>query len=382
MATLVILIRARVAIKVPLLTGPALRDRVGWAMDGAGQAEAELALLGDKHLYFPDRAEGFVSYGISGRIWLVLGDPVGPRRCWEGLIEGLEAEARAAGATLAVYKATAAALPLWRGRGYGLYPLGEEAAIDLDRWTPDGRDRREFRRKIKGVAKSGVVLRRHPAGRHPAEAMAGVASAWRAAKGAEQSFSMGHWDPAFNARHMAVGAWRGEEMIGFASFWVSGDGTEWMLDLMRQRGDAPNGAMYAILAEAIAAAQEAGARRFNLCMAPLSGLERAEPATLFSRLAHRLYTGHNARHGLQGMRRFKDVFRPDWTPRHLAVARALDLPEALLAAHRLVQGGGCPQERDTPRTPWLPPVPGAAQAVDAKAEPKDDGAQEGGAKAA
>ena len=51
-------------------------------MDSASQAEAELVLLGDKHAYFPVEGQGFVFYGISGRIWLVMGDPVAPRAAW------------------------------------------------------------------------------------------------------------------------------------------------------------------------------------------------------------------------------------------------------------------------------------------------------------
>ena len=192
--------------------------------------------------------------------------------------------------------------------------------------------------------------------------MAHVARAWHDSKGGQQSFSMGHWAPAFNRRHMAVTAWQGESLIAFATVWVSGDGREWMLDLMRQRPEAPNGTMYAIMAEAIAMASEGGASSFNLCMAPLSGLDRADPPGLLSRLGHRAYTGLNHRHGLQGMRRFKEVFRPDWSARYLAVPHPLILPEALLAARQLVHRQTAPGECGGLRTPWLAPLPGAASA--------------------
>jgi len=360
-AALPIIARAPPVPRRPLHTGAALRDRIAWTMDDAVQAEAELALLGDKHVYFPEDEDGFVFYGISGRIWLVMGDPVGPRDTWEGLIAGLETEARAAGATLAIYKAPHASHSLWQARGYHLQPLGDEAALCLADWKLDGSPRRELRRKIRSAQKAGVTLLHHPPGAHPVDEMAEVARAWHDAKGREQSFSMGHWDPAFNSRHDAVSAWRDDRMIAFATFWISGDGSEWMLDLMRQVPDAPNGTIYAILAEAIAVARESGAASFNLCLAPLSGLNRedgADRASLLSRLGHRIYDRLNHRHGLQGMRRFKDVFRPDWTARYLAVPSRLALPEALLAAYRLVQSPGDVLACETPRTPWLRPLAG------------------------
>lgn len=344
------------APRVALLSGDALRDRVDWIMDETPQAEAELVHLGDKHVYCPADGEGFVFYGISGRVWLVIGEPVGPRRAWDDLIEGLEAEAHAAGAVLAIYKANDSARTFWLDRGYHLQPLGQEAVIDLSDWSLDGSARRELRRKCRSAGKAGLSLARHLPGTHPGAEMAEVAEAWRAMKGGEQSFSMGHWQPGFNARHMAVSAWHQNRLIAFATVWTSGDGTEWMLDLMRQLPEVPNGAMHALLVEAIEMAKEAGAQRFNLCMAPLSGLEQADPVTRLSRAAHRVYADMNHRHGLQGMQRFKDIFRPEWMTRHVAVPKMLLLPEALLASYLLVHRQAAPAESTSLRTPWMRPL--------------------------
>jgi phosphatidylglycerol lysyltransferase len=44
----------------------------------AGTAESNLVLLGDKSLLFSDSGRSFIMYGISGRSWIALGEPVGP----------------------------------------------------------------------------------------------------------------------------------------------------------------------------------------------------------------------------------------------------------------------------------------------------------------
>jgi len=47
---------------------------IGRSTDSA----AHLALLGDKHLLFSERRNAFIMYGISGRSWVAMGDPIGP----------------------------------------------------------------------------------------------------------------------------------------------------------------------------------------------------------------------------------------------------------------------------------------------------------------
>ena len=235
--------------------------------------------------------------------------------------------------------------------------------MDVTGWSLDGSHRRELRRKIRTIEKAGITLDRHHPGTLPLDAMASVAEVWHTAKGHQQSFSMGHWEPRFNARHAAISAQGPRGMIAFATFWQSGDGKEWMLDLMRQGQDVPNGTMHAILAEAAKMAHEAGARRLNLCMAPLSGLDRCSPITPVSRLAQRYYDTQNHRHGLQGMRRFKEIFCPSWTPRYVAGATWLHVAEAMAAAHHLVNGSAGTEvrteERATARSPLLA-LPGDA----------------------
>ncbi|MEL6794171.1 MAG: hypothetical protein AAFP78_11990, partial [Pseudomonadota bacterium] len=65
------------------------------------------------------------------------------------------------------------------------------------------------------------------------------------------------------------------------------------------------------------------------------------------------YERYGANHGLHGMRRFKSIFRPEWTPRFVAAPNALALGEALLAARRLVCGD-VDVAWDNPRAPRVP----------------------------
>ena len=362
-ASLILLFAPRTP-ETALATGDEMRDRIDWIADLSDNAEAGLADLGDKRIFAPSGCDAFAMYGVSGRIWLLMGAPVGPRPEWSRLIDGLEAEAKAAGATLAVYKCAEQDAAFWRGRRYRLSPLGVEGRVDAQSFSLDGAPRRELRRKIRGVAKAGLTIRRHMPGEAPLSALAPVASAWRADKtGAEQRFSMGCWNEGYLHRRRIVSGWIGGQPVAFLSLLTDGEGREWMLDLMRQTSDAPAGTMHALTTDAIGWARNEGADCFNLCMAPLSGLDAAgAPQGAFTWVAAQIYRRFGARFGLIGMRRFKDSFRPEWTPRHLAVRNLLDAPEALLAARRLVTGAVPAPVRPDPRSPQLPSLPAPAKA--------------------
>lgn len=358
------------------LGADAIRDHVAWVLDTASQPEGELAHLGDKHIYAPEGSGAFAMYAMTGRFWVLMGDPIGPEEAWPDLLNAMTAEARAQGATHVSYKATNATRPFWEDRGHQILPLGHEAVLDASTFSLKGSARRELRRKCRTAEKAGVEIRTHLPGTAPLHDMSALAEEWRIAKGGrEQTFSMGHWAAEFAARHTVLAAYSDDRLLAFLTVWTAGDGTEWMLDLMRQRPNVPNGTMHALMAAAITAARQAGANRFNLCMAPLSDLDAAEPQGWLTRAGDRIYHRFDRHHGLKGLRRFKDIFRPAWTQRYLTAPTTLDLIEALYAAHRLVNGHADPARTENVRCPWLGlPVPAdgsAERASDIKDEKPD-----------
>ena len=308
-----------------------VHDQLAWVLDDESRAEGELAFLGDKHFHVAEGGEAFVMYGMQGRWRVVLGDPIGPRAAWGPLMDGFEAEAKKARAKVAIYKADDA--EFWRARGMNVQPLGEEASLDAAAFSLQGPKRRELRRKLAGAVKAGVEVTAHAPGAAPLADLKAVTAAWSAGKnGREQRFSLGAWDPDFIARHHVFVARVEGRAVAFLSLWRSGRGDEWMVDLMRQLPDAPDGVMHALICAGIEAAGKDGPARFNLCMAPLSGL--GEDRAPISRLLHAVYEKGAKRHGLKGLRRFKDTYRPDWAQRHLVTRTPLGAPGAWCAARR------------------------------------------------
>src|SRR5262249_50662364 len=85
--------------------------------------------------------------------------------------------------------------------------------------------------------------------------------------------------------------------------------------------------------------KQQGYRRFNLGMAPLSGLEPAAMGTSWARFAHFIYRHGEAFYNFQGLRAYKEKFHPEWEPRYLAYPGGLSLPRVLTDVAALIAGG-------------------------------------------
>ena len=81
-----------------------------------------------------------------------------------------------------------------------------------------------------------------------------------------------------------------------------------------------------------------GFQRFNLGMAPLSGLKPGPLAPIWSRLGAAVY-GHGERiYGFSGLRSFKQKFGPAWVPRYIGTTPGVSVPRALIDAAVLIGG--------------------------------------------
>lgn len=347
-------------------------SRIAQAITKSHRAEANLAFLGDKRFVLSQHADGFVMYGQSGRTLVAMGDPVAPQSSWPELIERFRRHAVELGSYDAVlYKIGPDAATICRAQGLRTDCIGHEAVLDLKTFNLAGSERRDLRRKARQAEKAGVEIQQHAPGQAPLQGLAEVARIWREGKrGRERSFSTGHFEPDYIARFPVFEARHNGSCCAFISLWVSGDGSEWALDLMRNRADVPAGTMHALVLAAAMAAKASGALRFNLCMAPLSGLE--ESTSRVESIGHAVFRRGARFHGLQGLRQFKSSFRPDWEPRYLARRPGPALIGAAVAAYRLCRKG--PDEPQTAGT--QPPLQSAhLSAYCGKAE---DGADSGG----
>lgn len=312
------------------------------ALAMAGRTDALLALTGDKRFLLSESGNAFLMYQVQGHSWIVMGDPVGAREEWADLLWRLRERADAAQGRLLLYQIGTEALPLAVELGMRIVKYGEEARIDLARFTLDGADARPLRYAARRAEREGARFEIVPAAQLPAimDELAAISGRWLAAKGhGEKAFSVGRFDPEYMARFDCALVRREGRIIAFANIWATADRNEMSVDLMRHDADMPHGTMDYLFIRLMLWAKAQGYRWFTLGLAPLSGLEARRLAPFWAKAGGLLYRHGEALYGFEGLRAYKEKFGPLWEPRFIAGPQGLSLARALIDLQTLVSGG-------------------------------------------
>lgn len=306
-------------------------------------AQAHLALMGDKHLLFAPGDKAFVMYGVEGRSWIAMGDPVGnDEDARRELVWTFLEQCERAGGWPVFYEVRPADLDLYLDVGLDLLKLGEEARVDLASFNLDGKARKTLRNTANRLTREGLRLDIVPAERVPAllPQLQPVSDAWLAAKHArEKRFSLGAFDARYLARTPLALVYQGRELLGFANLFLTANRHEASIDLMRFAPAAPAGSMDFMFIELMRWARQDGYRWFNLGMAPLAGLTSRRQAPLWNRFGALVFGGGERFYNFQGLKQYKDKFGPEWEPRYMAVSSGIALPLILTNVASLISGG-------------------------------------------
>nr|WP_276605808.1 bifunctional lysylphosphatidylglycerol flippase/synthetase MprF [Sphingomonas gei] len=312
------------------------------AFAAAPRTDAQLAFTGDKSFLVSAAGDAFLMYRVQGRTWVTMGDPVGPPAAWPELIWELRRRCDAARGRLCLFQLSTDMLPLVVELGLQPMKYGEEAMIDLDRgFTLHGSLYKSLRHSTNKAVAAGLVFDVIPAARVSAQAQAlrHVSDAWLAGKsGPEKGFSLGRFDLDYLSRFDCAVLRLEGEIVAFANIWETRNREEMSVDLMRHLPDTPYGTMDLLFTRLMQLGVERGFRRFNLGMAPLSGLQRGPLAPVWSRLGGAIYGNGERLYGFSGLRAFKGKFGPRWVPRYVALSPGISVPRALVDLAMLVGG--------------------------------------------
>jgi phosphatidylglycerol lysyltransferase len=301
-----------------------------------------LAFLRDKSLLFDEDRTGFVMYGVQGRTWVALGDPVAAPERMPGLIRTFVEKCDDFDGVPVFYEVRKEHLHRYVDFGFTFVKLGEEARVDLTAFTLEGGRSRRYRQVLRNLEKAGanfrVVCREHVS--PMLERLRIVSDDWLKGKpGGEKGFSLGFFDADYLSRFPVAVIERGDDVLAFANLWAGSDHVELSVDLMRFRHDAPEDVMEGLLVHVMTWGKAQGYRWFSLGMAPLSGFERSPVAPLWARLGSFLYEHGEAFYHFQGLRAYKEKFHPQWEPRYLVYPGGFRLPRILADVSALIAGG-------------------------------------------
>ncbi len=343
---------AAAAVGIWRLLGPAAPDdhppspdeltRVRAAVTASPRASAHLALLGDKRFLLSDSGNSFVMYGVSGRSWVAMGDPVGPQAEQDDLAWRFHTLADRHGGWTVFYEVGPDTLPLYLELGLTPLKIGEEAVVDLTGFSLEGSARKGLRHTLNKLEREGCEFEVVGSSAVPGlvPELRQVSDLWLTGKATrEKGFSLGRFDEAYLNQAPVAVIRRAGRVEAFANIWPGAAGGELSVDLMRHRPDAPGGVMDFLFISLMRWGCESGWSSFSLGMAPFAGLEGGPLATSWSRVGSALYRWGEHFYSFEGLRRYKDKFDPRWEPRYLVCPGGRALPGVLADLARLISGG-------------------------------------------
>ena len=301
-----------------------------------------LALLEDKYVLFDEQKTSFLAYGISGKSWVCMGDPIGNCKNIKEMIWDFHEMANLHQGWTVFYEVSEKYIPYYLDIGLTLIKIGEEARVQLSEFSLEGSAGKDFRYSVKRMEKDGFhfeVMQSEDIPAH-AQELKRISDAWLEIKNTkEKSFSMGSFKKEYLANFPLAIIKKGDQIAAFANIWVTADKEEMAIDLMRYDPNISNSTMEYLFTKLMLWGKENGFKYFSLGMSPLSGLENRTLAPLWNKIGSTIFTHGDYFYNFKGLRAYKEKFNPIWEPRYIALPKGIRQMFVLKDIALLISGG-------------------------------------------
>jgi phosphatidylglycerol lysyltransferase len=324
------------------IPSPIELDKTQRLVRSSSRTYPALALLDDKALLLNKKGDAFLMYGIEGKSWVCLGDPVGSPRDQEELSQKFISLCRRQKAWPVFYQVDQDHLQPYLDQGLTILKIGEEALVPLAdfQWEKIAsselkasyqrfQNKDEFDFEVLPAGAAGALL----------PELKRVSEEWLSKnKTRERGFSAGFFDEDYLKRLPLVVVRREGKLSAFAVLWESHGKSEMAVDLLRSSADAGAALEDCLLIECMRYGQYKGFQWFSFGVAPLLNMEDGPLSTFKEKLA-RLFSPYAEGEKLAGSRAEMEKFTPEWRPKYLATPGELPIGVVLSTVESLQSRG-------------------------------------------
>ena len=293
-------------------------------------------LRADGHYIFSEDRRAFVAYAIENGVLLLSGDPVGPRDALPSLLQQVREFADARGLKLGALGASEQLCPLYEELGLHAIYLGDEAVVELGRFSLEGRPIRKVRQSVTRLSKAGYQAELHELDTLDE----------RTIEEAEHVVELGRQGAPERGFSMAMDSLQGEHdhdtlvvlardeagtIRGVLHFVPCYGRPAVSLSFMRRDPTTPNGLTEFLVVRAIELLRERGLEELSLNFAAFAKWMHS-PEKRHERLLGKLIALGNPFFQIESLYRFNSKFFPRWEPRFLVYQGTFGLPRAGIAA--------------------------------------------------
>lgn len=303
------------------------------------RATAHLALLGDKALLFNKKSDAFLMYAIEGKSWIALGDPVGTEKEQKELALKFKDLCRRNKAWPLLFGVDQDHFQFYLDMGLTVMKIGEEARVPLKPFKLESlasadlkntyqrfKEKEDFTFSVLGPGEWTMLM----------PELKAASEGWLSKnKTREKGFATGLFQETYLDHFPMALVWKEGKVVAFANLSQSGAKEEVAVDLLRSPLDSPAFVEDYLLLEVMFWAREKGIKWFNLGVAPLLDLEES-PLAPFKDQMGEIFSPYGNAANRQDIRKEKERFNPEWSPKYIAASGNLPLAVAFNNIRSLV----------------------------------------------
>ncbi|GAA1952482.1 phosphatidylglycerol lysyltransferase domain-containing protein [Amycolatopsis minnesotensis] len=320
-------------------------ERLRELIDAHGERDSlgYFALRPDKFAVFSRSGKAALTYRPIAGVAVCSADPLGDSEAWPGAIEEYLEVCRRHGWVPAVLGCSELGATVWARFGLDVLEIGDEAIVDTETFTLDGRIMRGVRQAVSRTKRAGykVLVRKAEELTHEEMSeLAALAANWRGTD-TERGFAMA-LGRIGDAGSVLVTAEQGGRVRGLLQFVPWGE-HGLSLDVMRRDRAADNGVNELMISELLTAAKDHGIRHVSLNFAAFRAVleqGRRIGAGPVARLTANVIGFFSKWIQIETLYRFNAKFQPRWLPRYLVYPGVRELPRVGLAVFEAEGLGG------------------------------------------
>lgn len=304
-------------------------------------ADANFVLTGDKYLMWSENQTAFIMFGTQGRSWIALGDPVGSSTDAYELLWQFKQQAEDNRCRAVFYQVSSKHLDWYINADFNLFKLGEEAIVKLNEFSLEGPNRKKLRQSYNRAERDGLnfSLAYPPHSPELFDQLEVISDNWLKSKGTrEKGFSLGKFDREYLTHFPIALIHEDKKITAFANVLVTDTKQESSIDLMRYNNDASAATMEYLFIKLMLTLKDEGYVSFSLGMAPLSGLEDRKGARKWDKFGRLIYKSGGELYNFDGLRQFKNKFKPEWKPKYLATNKGVNPYIGMVEIAALING--------------------------------------------
>ncbi len=296
----------------------------------------------DKLIFAPEGTNAFIAYRTAGNFAVALENPVAEnpailkqcvllfdKFCYDNGFKNI------------FYRVPEESLPLYKELSRKSLFLGQEAIVDLNKFTIDGGKNKALRNAINKVVEEGFKSSVHipPIKDGLLQKLKAVSDEWLNSTNRDEIiFSQGMFRSNKLKNQTIVTVENSEEkVIAFLNIIPDFSPGECTYDLIRKTEDSPHGVLDFILVEFFRYMKSQNYSKVNLGFAPMSGID--DPHTFTERTMKFAYEKIRSFSHFKGSRNFKEKFFPAWYNKYLIYSQDYDLLQVPAALAKVIKPG-------------------------------------------